>query len=149
MIDLPSAAPYIAAFVILRQDDKVAFVLRSNTTYMNGHYGLPSGKVEWSEPFSMAAIREAKEEVGITVKPEHLHQALTVHRHSEDSDWIDVYFEVDEWTGEVVNAEPDIHSEVAWLDPSNLPENTVPHVRFAFEQLATGKVYAEDGWLNS
>ena len=149
MSKFTSAAPHIACYALLRRDSKVAFVLRANTSWMDGYYGLPSGKVEWGEPYTLAMIREAKEEVDVNIKPEHLHHAITIHRHSEDSDWVDIYFEVDEWEGEVINAEPDVHSEVAWFDLNNLPDNVVPAVSFALEQIAAGNHFAEDGWENS
>lgn len=144
-----TATPYIASYVILRDGNKVAFVLRENTSWMNGYYGLPSGKVENHEPFTLAAVREAKEEVGIDVKPSDLRHILTVHRQNADDAaryWVDVYFEVDDWQGEVVNAEPHMHSEVAWLDLENLPENVIPSVRFAMEQITAGNLYCEYGW---
>jgi ADP-ribose pyrophosphatase YjhB (NUDIX family) len=144
-----TAAPYIACFVLLRDGDRIAFVLRENTAWMNGYYGLPSGKVEWGEPFTIGAIREAKEEVGVDIKPEHLRHALTLHRHSDKTDWVDVFFEVDTWHGEVINAEPNVHSEVTWLDSKNLPDNVVPGVAYAIEQIAAGNNYAEFGWENS
>lgn len=62
------ARPYVAAFVILRRGSKVAMVLRKNTGWMDGHYGLPAGKGEWFEPFTDAAIREANEEVGVKIQ---------------------------------------------------------------------------------
>ena len=60
-----TARPYIASYVILRKDGKIAFVLRANTNWMNDHYGLPSGKVENNESYLQAAVREAKEEVAL------------------------------------------------------------------------------------
>ena len=141
-----TATPYIACFVLLRDGDKLAFVLRENTSWMNGYYGLPAGKVEWGESYTTGAIREALEEVGVTIKPESLHHALTLHRHGENSDWVDVLFEVDEWEGEVVNAEPHVHAEVAWLNINNLPDNIIPPIRYALEQIKRGHSYAEYGW---
>lgn len=144
-----SATPYIASFVLVRKGSAVAFVLRSNTKWMNGYYGLPSGKVEKGESFTAAAIREAKEEVGILVKEEHLTHALTVHRYAPSSfanEWVDIYFEVAEWVGEPYNAEPNIHGELAWLDLDHLPDNIVPSVRYALEQIKQGEAYGEYGW---
>lgn len=143
-----TAAPYIACYVLLRDGDRIACVLRQNTDWMNGYYGLPAGKVEWGEPYTLGAIREAKEEAGVDIKPEHLRHALTVHRHSQDdnTDWVDVYFEVDEWKGEVINAEPHMHAEVVWLDINNLPSNVIPAVRSALECISQGQTYAEHGW---
>lgn len=144
-----TATPYIASYVILRQGDKIAFVLRKNTSWMNGYYGLPSGKVEHGEPFTLAAIREAKEEVGVDVKLSDLKHILTVHRQNADDSaryWVDVYFEAQDWRGEVINAEPHLHSEVSWLDLEHMPENVIPSVRFALDQIAAGNLYCEYGW---
>jgi 8-oxo-dGTP pyrophosphatase MutT (NUDIX family) len=141
-----TATPYIASYIILRDGNNVAFVLRSDTKWMDGYYGLPSGKVEAEETFIAAAVREGKEEVGIDIEPTHMRHVLTMHRHSEDSTWVDIFFEVDEWSGEVVNAEPHKHSELAWLDLDSLPENVIPSVRFALEQIKAGVHYTEYGW---
>jgi 8-oxo-dGTP diphosphatase len=142
-----SAAPYIAAFIILRnKQNKIAFVLRENTAWMDGKYGLPAGKVEWNESFSLAAIREAKEEAGVTIKPEDVEFAIAGHRHSDDTDWVDVYFVANKWEGKPYNAEPNVHAELAWLDPNNLPDNIVPSQRSALEAMVAGKKYTEFGW---
>lgn len=44
------ARPYVAAFVILRRGSKVAMVLRKNTGWMDGHYGLPAGRESGLSP---------------------------------------------------------------------------------------------------
>ncbi|MDB5184940.1 MAG: mismatch repair protein MutT [Candidatus Saccharibacteria bacterium] len=143
-----TAAPYIASYVLLRRDNTIAFVLRRNTQWMDGYYSLPSGKVEKMEAFSAGAIREAKEEVGVTIAPEDLRPVLTMHREGGDTQWVDVYFEVDKWEGEPVNAEPHVHSELAWLDLDNLPENVIPSVVVALEHIKAGTHFAELGWPN-
>lgn len=76
--------PYVASYVIVKNEEgMIAFVMRSNTSWMNGFYGLPSGKVEQNESFLHAAIREAKEEIGVEVKVNDLEHAITVHRYSK------------------------------------------------------------------
>jgi len=143
-----TAQPYIASFILLRRKGKIAFVLRSNTGWMNGYYGLPSGKVEKAESFSSAAVREAAEEVGINVTTDNLKFVHVLHRYTgeEASEWIDVFFEPMEFDGEPYNAEPHMHDELAWLDPKDLPENVIPAVKFALEQIEQGKKYSEFGW---
>ena len=143
-----TATPYIASYVILRKQGKAAFVMRSNTSWMNNHYGLPSGKVEKGERYLAAAVREAKEEVGVDVEENDLRHVLTVHRiktaEPDGADnWVDVYFEAETYKGEPYNAEPDIHSSLEWLDPANLPDNVIPAVRQAMEDIALGKTYSE------
>ena len=144
-----TAKPYIASYVLIEQSGKIAFVLRSNTTWMNGYYGLPSGKVESDESYSECAIREAKEEVGIEVSNEQLEFVHVVQRHhdnDENGEWVDVYFRAKNYKGEPYNAEPDIHSELAWLDPDNLPENVIPAVKDAIEHIRAGEKYSEFGF---
>jgi 8-oxo-dGTP diphosphatase len=147
------ARPYTACFVLLRKGSKVAMVLRKNTGWMDGHYGLPAGKGEWHETFTQIAIREAKEEAGVIIKPKDVHVVHVAHRRSKSTenknefmDWVDVYFEADRWRGEPHNAEPAKSSELAWIDLDNLPENIVPSQRAALQAVAVGEVYSEFGW---
>jgi ADP-ribose pyrophosphatase YjhB (NUDIX family) len=133
----------------MERDGKIAFVLRSNTPWMNGYYGLPSGKVEKKESFSECAVREIKEEVGVDVAKEDIEYVHTVHRHHENDkhgEWVDVYFWVTKWEGELYNAEPKVHSAIAWLDPTNLPENVIPSTKTAIRQITAGKKYSEYGF---
>lgn len=142
-----TATPYIASYVIVRKQGKIAMLFRSNTDWMNGYYGLASGKVEKNESFLSAAIREAQEEVGIEVRPENLRQIHTMHRKNpEGIEWVDVYFETEKWQGNLRNAESDLHEELAWFAIDNLPKNTIPSLRYALEQIEAGKQYSEYGW---
>ena len=146
-----TAQPYAAAYVILRKDNKVAMVLRGNIPWMAHHYGLPAGKVEMGESFTEGAIREAKEEAGVDIKPEQLKHALTVHRFSKEDDgtiteWVDTLFEAESWQGEPYNAEPHVHDALEWHDPNNLPENTIPAIKAYLAAIAEGNKYLEFGW---
>ena len=146
------ARPYTACFVILRRENKVAMVLRKNTGYMDGYYGLPAGKGEWFETFTIGAIREAKEEAGVDIRAEDLRFVHVVHRHGEDvhsqkfMDWVDVYFEADRWTGEPHNAEEHKSERLDWLALDDLPENIVAPQRAALEHIAKGEPYSTFGW---
>ncbi|HEX7633349.1 MAG TPA: NUDIX domain-containing protein [Candidatus Saccharimonadales bacterium] len=140
-----TATPFTAVYVIFRREGKIAFLLRENTDWMNGYYTVAAGKVEKNEPILQAAVREIKEEVGVTVKPENLKFLLVGDRHDE-VDWIDFWFEATDWEGELHNAEPHVHKELVWFDPHNLPENIVPSVRFYLEQIDAGKQFAAYGW---
>jgi 8-oxo-dGTP diphosphatase len=145
-----ASSPYMASFIIFRQQGKIAFLLRENTNWMNGKYGLPAGKVDPGESATAAAIREAKEETGVSIEPSNLKHLLTVYRtssiHGEDRPWVDIIFEAKSWKGELYNAEPYKHGELVWLAPDNLPTNLTPYVKFFLSQIAAGKHYAEHGW---
>lgn len=143
--------PYAASYLIFKKDSKVAFLLRSNTSWMNNYYSLPSGKVEVGESFLQAAVRETKEEVGVDLRAEQLRPVLTCHRREMDGGndgmvWVDVMFEVLEWKGELINAEPHMHGELAWLDLDNLPDNIIPSLRIMLEAYQAGQSYCEQGW---
>lgn len=143
-----TATPYLASFVILRREGKVAFILRTETAWMNGHYSLPAGKVEVGERGLAAAVREALEEAGVVVQEKDLKFVHVSHRKSDDDTlaWIDLIYEAVKWSGEPKNAEPDKHGELAWLDPKNLPKNMVPNIRMCIEAIEKGEVYSEFGW---
>lgn len=143
-----TARPYLASFVILRNSkDEIALVLRKSTGWMDGNYGLPSGKVEEDEPFMACAIREAKEEAEVDIDPADLQYAMTMHRYEKgQNNWVDVFFVARKWSGEAYNAEPHKHGELKWFPVNQLPENMVPNVRDAIEQIEKGNVYREFGW---
>jgi len=147
-VSYDTAQPYLAAFVILRKNGKVAFILRSNTGWMDGYYAVPAGKVELGESVITAAVREASEEAGVKVAITDLNAVHTAYRKSDDDTvaWIDVLFEVKKWKGEPNNAEPHKHGELKWLDPENLPENVIPSIKFYLEQIKDGNTYSEYGW---
>lgn len=146
-----SARPYTASFAILMKGNKIAMVLRKNTGWMDGYYGLPAGKIEYGETFTYGAIREAKEEAGVDIKQDDLRAVHVVHRHAkyEDGkfmDWVDVYYAVDNWNGKPHNAEPEKSERLDWLNINDLPENIVPPQRAALTEIAKGNFYSEYGW---
>lgn len=132
--------------VILRKDNKILFLLRQNTGWSDGMYCLPSGHVEDHERFSEAAIREAKEEVGVVIeemRPVHMTQRISTNEDVR----VGLFFEATKWTGTPKNMEPTIHGEMRWFDTDDLPLQDI--VQFQADGLAAitrGEIYAETGW---
>jgi len=140
---------YPACYVLVKKGNKLLFVLRENTGYMDGNYSLPAGRVEEAETFLAGAAREALEEVGLQLDTNKLKHAFTMHRFSETSDkpyWVDVFFEAPIVNEVPSNAAPHEHSKIDWLDIDNLPDNIMDYQKFAVEQIILGKTYGEFGW---
>jgi 8-oxo-dGTP pyrophosphatase MutT (NUDIX family) len=134
----------LAVFILLYKDGKILLLRRAHTGYMDGKLGLPSGHAEGNESAIAAIIREAKEEVGVTIAAEDLRLVHTTHRTAEEGgfEYIDLFFEAHSWQGEPRNMEPDKCSEVLWADPQILPADMIPAVRHALNGIAASEPYS-------
>jgi len=137
-----------AVYLVFVKDGKVLLLQRDNTGYMDGHYSLPAGHLDGNETAKTAAIREAKEEVGINLLPENLQLVHTMHRQVDPDDRygherIDMFFEAKHWQGEPRNAEPHKCNELAWRNIHDLPEKMVPEVKFALVKIAQHEPYSD------
>lgn len=135
-----------AAYLVLRDQDKVLLLRRFNTGYEDGKYSLPAGHVDQGETFTQAICREAMEEIDVMLKSEDVRVAHIMHRKSIDSERVDTFFVVEGWAGEVKNAEPDKCDDLSWYSQGGLPENIIPYVRQALECIRDGKFYSEFGF---
>lgn len=135
------------SYLLLRKGNKCLFVLRQNTGFQDGDFGLVAGHVEKAESFKDAAVREAFEEVGVKVNSNSLTQIHTTHRYASPNNIrIDIYFETTKWGGKEFNKEPEKHREIAWLDLNDLPKNLQDFTAFALGQIKLGIPYSEFGW---
>ncbi|HEV2402764.1 MAG TPA: NUDIX domain-containing protein [Candidatus Saccharimonadales bacterium] len=139
-----------SVYVLLRDSSKVLLLRRANTGYHDGEYSLPAGHMDGGEPAALAAVREAKEEVGVNIDPKDLDIVHTLHRYSdqpEPHERIDLFFETDTWKGEPTNAEPDKCDELKWVAIGNLPENMVPEVEHMFREMARRSMYSDFNFI--
>jgi 8-oxo-dGTP diphosphatase len=132
-----------AAYVVFRRDDEVLLQLRRGTGYMDEHWAAAAaGHVEADESAVAAAIREAGEELGVTVKAEDLVALTGMHRtagnHLAVDERVDFFFGCRRWTGEPRLVEPDKAADLGWFPLGALPEPVVPHERFVLEHLGRG-----------
>lgn len=145
MTKAPRNKATTASYVVLRKNEQILLARRCNTGYQDGNYQVPAGHLDAGELPSEALIREVKEEIGISIKPEHIHFAHTVFRPKidETGDRVDYYFTVDTWEGDVTNCEPEKCDDLLWCTIDKLPQNTTPHVRIALKAIARGEYYSE------
>lgn len=119
----------VSVQVMMIRENKILMTKRANTGYEDGKYCLPGGHVEKSEEIKQAMIREANEEVGVTIKREDLQLYKVLNRKTEyGGAYIDFIFKTEIWEGEIQNKEKDKCDEIAWIDMHNIPCNIISYI---------------------
>ena len=141
-------ASIVDVHVFLRRNGRVLLLRRAGDTFASGQLCLPSGHLEEGETILGAAVRETREETGITLDPAMLRHVLSIHhRHPGTSHArIGLAFQPDMWRGEPVNAEPHKHSELVWADPVALPPDTVGYTAAVIAAVERGVTFPLNGW---
>ncbi|MBI2420897.1 MAG: NUDIX domain-containing protein, partial [Candidatus Levybacteria bacterium] len=94
--------------------DKADSAFRSS-----GEWCLPGGKLDYGETFEEGAIREVKEETGITIKNP---QVISVHNcKNEYAHFVTVGLIAKDWRGKAKVMEPDEITEWQWFSLKKLP----------------------------
>jgi 8-oxo-dGTP pyrophosphatase MutT (NUDIX family) len=137
--------PFLAVHLFLARGDEILWLLRQGTGWLDGFYSVVAGHVDVGESAIAAMIREAREEVGISLSPQQLEHVVTVHRDS-DTERVDFFFLARDFEGEVCNMEPDKCGALTWASFEQAPTPRVPYVEAAFEAWREGKAYIEFGW---
>lgn len=138
---------FVSVYLVLREEDRVCLLLRKNTGYMDGFYGLIAGHVEEGESATAGMIREAYEEAGLILSPSNLRVAHIMHRKSSETRLgIDLFFECNSWEGKLENREPDKCGDLSFFPLDALPLNTAPYIAYAIKAVRMGQFYSEDGW---
>ena len=141
---VPSA--YLIFRRTIEEGDQVLLMLRAGTGYMDGHWATVAGHVEAGESCAAAAVREAREEVGVDVEVRDLRPVCCMHRTAGDGQVIneraDFFFETRVWTGQPRLLEPDRAAALAWFGLGSLPTPVVPHEHSVLGNLMNGRVPA-------
>lgn len=140
--------PFAAALALLIKDDSVLLLRRANTNWANGLYTLPSGHIDEGESATQACIREAKEEVGVTIHEDGISLAHVLHRKNKDNGnvFVDFILLCTSWDGEPKNNEPNKCDDIQWFKLNSLPDNMIPFVRLAIEDYQQGIFFSTPGW---
>ncbi|MFE2128648.1 NUDIX hydrolase [Streptomyces amritsarensis] len=134
---------------VLLHDGNGAVLLgrRRKKPVWEGFYQLPSGRLDPEEPLRAGAARELHEETGVIVDPKTLEMVhVSHHRSPYGTDRVGFFFAAREWTGTVVNAEPDLCEGWEWWPPGVLPDPLPPYLAQALGHIAKGQAYGEYGW---
>lgn len=140
--------PVVDVHLILeRPDGQVLLAERANTGYADGLVNAPGGKLEDGEDVRAAAIREAREEIGVDVDPDQARCVAVVHHRAPDGEArVGFFFATSTWRGEPVNAEPHKCAGLMWVDPDNLPAHTIAYGAAGLRAYRSGVPFALDGW---
>lgn len=138
----------VAVFMMLVNEDQILLLKRATTGWMDGYFSIPAGSLDAGEEILPAAIREAKEEVGVDVKEEDIKLANVQHCKMGEDTWINFFYVANVWEGEPKVCEPHKHSEVKWVKISELPKEMIPYVQKGIEDFSNQKIYDQFGWDN-
>ncbi len=121
----------MCANVFIRKDGKWLMLKRSlEKRFAPGYFHTVGGKIDQDEDPYTGAIREVKEEAGITVKNMRL-EAVTFEvapvDQMKDENWMCFYFSSDYDSGEVTQTE---EGELVLIDGKDVPDQKlIPSIR--------------------
>ena len=117
-------------------------ILMMLAEYLDNQYDLPGGHLEPGEDLYEAMIREANEEIGITIERENMQIVHIYHHFSKDV--LKFVFKVTNYSGELKNLEPEKCKEIRWVDINNLPENTIKGIKNELIYIYNDVYYSKD-----
>ena len=124
-------------------EKEILLQLRQNTGYMDNMYDFAcSGHVEKNESYTQALVREAKEEIGISIKEDDL-VFLAVNHHYQ-ADHVQLFFTPKAYKGTPTVCEPDECGGLLWANIETLPNNTIPYVKNVIKCIQLG-IQFDDG----
>lgn len=120
----------MAVFIVIRDEaDRLLLQQRANSGYLDGYYDFAcSGHVDEGEGMWEAAVRELKEELGITAREADL-KLVHINQSYLDRPYADFTFELREWQGTPTICEPEKCSDLDYFAPDNLPDLCTLNVR--------------------
>lgn len=134
------------AHIFFLRHKEILLLRRYNTGYEDGNYSVVAGHLDGDEEVVQAAAREAYEEVGVELASGDLTVVGIMHRKTLHDERIDFFLAVHAWQGEISNREPHKCDQLLWVNPHQLPHNTIPYVRAAIENYQRGVWFASYGW---
>ena len=121
---------------------QILMLKRAGTGYCDGYFDLPGGHLEANEDIFDGMIREAKEEIGITIKREDMEILHIYHRYK--GGMLKFVFKTDKYNGIPINNEIDKCEKIEWIDFEYLPENIVPSIKIELDNIKNCVYYSKE-----
>ena len=125
--------------IIKNNNGKVLLQRRKGTTLWPGFLALPAGHIDKGENAYEAAVREAREELGIEITAQDIVDTFVVSRKNKSlPPYYDVYFEIAKYNGIIKINEPEKCSELVWCDMNKPPEDMIDFEKEAINNNTNG-----------
>ncbi|HZS79285.1 MAG TPA: NUDIX domain-containing protein [Ktedonobacteraceae bacterium] len=113
--------PQVGIGVIVTKGNQV-LLLRRHGSHGNGTWSPPGGHLEYGESLEACAIREVKEEVGVTITDIAFRAVTNDLFETETKHYVTIWLEGIYVSGEPTIQAPDEMSDVGWFSWDALPE---------------------------
>jgi len=133
----------VVTHTLLWRGDAVFLLRRAHTGFMDGYYGLPGGHQRRGESVSAAALRECREETGLT--PADLKPRCVLPYISGRHQGLNFLFEARRFEGEPGLNEPELFDHCCWATLNCLPDKVAPWLRDALT-MPSSRWYREFHW---
>ncbi|SDJ54368.1 ADP-ribose pyrophosphatase YjhB, NUDIX family [Ferrimonas sediminum] len=126
--------PKVGIGVIIHRDDGKILVGKRKGSHAP-YYSIPGGHLELGETFEQTAIREVKEETGLTISnPQVIAITNNLRTYREEGQhFVSVVLVAPHGGDTPVNCEPDKCEGWQWVDPTRLPQ---PHFDASEQSIA-------------
>lgn len=102
---------YIVAAILIRAGRVLLCHRSPDRRWFPGVWDLPGGHIEPGEARGAAIAREVNEELGVWIEPPHAGPRASLSTAAfEMQIWV-----VSDWSGEIINAAPWEHDQIAWF----------------------------------
>ena len=134
----------VTDLIIMRKRNDTTEILlskRKNTGYKDGEYELPGGHLEKDEDIFDSRIREAKEELNISLERNDLKILHIMHHYTGNR--INFIFLTEKSDIVPQINEPEKCEELRWANINNLPNNTMEKVKTIIGKIILGEMYSK------
>ena len=151
-------APAAALLCLLREIDGQTQILlqkRGEGIWAAGWWDAAAGgKADEDESIVQCLVREAQEEIGVSIDPVDIEFVHVQHGKNGGANKIpskipiffNFFFFVRKWTGTPKICESDKCDALEWFDIDNLPENTISNRVAGINAYKNGIHFGEFGW---